>query len=241
MSNKQPRRKLAIILIISGVVFISGLALGLIFQDTIKTTASNLMANDKNKDTPKFIFDSASLPDWATSGNSWVNPDEFTDDGSGNKDELPVSSINVQQCDKGSNCSQLISKCSLWDDNNEHCQKLVQQTSAAPCFVMAFYKDTVIDSATAADQYISKQKAFGSMVITKVNTKTLSMDTPEGNKQYSLDYYDYENKSDSQTKRGNAIGYLALTNGHVEVRSICTASDQLDQTLPALSAIKLEK
>ena len=67
------------------------------------------------------------------------------------------------------------------------------------------------------------------------------MDTPEGSKNYKLHYYDYGGKSSDLTKHGNAIGYVSLTRGHIEVRSICTETSQLDETLPILQAVRLEK
>ena len=65
------------------------------------------------------------------------------------------------------------------------------------------------------------------------------MNTPEGDKEYQLHQYDTNNKDDTY-KKGTALGFISLSNGHIEVRSTCWQASQLDDTLPVLRAIRLE-
>ena len=65
------------------------------------------------------------------------------------------------------------------------------------------------------------------------------MRTQEGDKNYELYQFDTNNK-DATYRQGSAFGFISLNDGHIEVRSICWQADQLDETLPVLSAIQLE-
>ena len=244
IKNKQSKgRKLPITLTIIGLILTAGVIAGFVFQNKLKGAISDIQTNVENQGKPKFIFATAKFPDWATTGNNWVNPKDITDYGGSSRDDLPIADISVQQCKTGSSCSDLVEKCRPWhDDKNTNCKALAQSTMNSPCFVMAFYNDKIIDSEQATTTYINHQKSFGDfMTVKEVGSRTLAMDTPEGNKNYKLHYYDYESKSSDLTKHGNAIGYVSLSSGHVEVRSICTETSQLDETLPILQAVRLAK
>jgi hypothetical protein len=77
---------------------------------------ANIQTDLRNQGKPKFVFDTAKFPDWATAGNVYTNPDDITGDGYGNKDDLPTSGMNISQCVSGSNCNKLVEKCDPWQD-----------------------------------------------------------------------------------------------------------------------------
>ena len=239
-NKKTKKSKLPLILTVVGLLLVVGATAGFIFQDKIKTVANDVKVSIENQGKPKFTFDTAKFPDWATAGNVYTNSGDITDDFIGNKDDLPISGINVSQCENGSNCNKLVKKCEPWSDDKADCKALAKSTTNTHCFVMAFYNERKIDPEEEVTKYIDHNKSFGSMIIQEAGIKTLTMDTPEGEKEYKLHYYDYQNKGSDTIKRGNAIGYISLTDGHIDVRSVCSETNQLDETLPVLSAIRLE-
>lgn len=238
--NKDAKSKLPTIFIVVSILSLLGLIAGFIFQDTLKTAATDVKASIENQGKPKFTFDTARFPDWSTAGNVYTNPDDVTDDFQGSKDDLPISGINVNQCEARSNCNTLVEKCEPWSENKPACKELVQSTMNTHCFVMLFYNERKVDPEQEVTKFIDHVKSFGSMSIQEVGVRTLTMSTPEGNKSYALHTYDYNNKGDDTIKRGNAIGYISLTNGHIDIRSVCSEANQIDETVPILSAIRLE-
>lgn len=244
MSNKNKKHtsRLKITLILIGVVLAVGAIVALIFQNTIKTAVADIQTDLRNQGKPKFVFDTANFPDWATAGNVYTNPDDITDDGYGNKEDLPISGINIQQCKSGSNCYNLVDACKQRRDDKAECKTLAEYTMNTHCFVSLFYNERTIDPEKEVAQYIKKQTSFGDyMTAQEAGTKTLTMNTPEGDKEYTLHYYDYQNKGGDTIKHGNAIGYIALASGHIDIRSVCSEVSQLDETLQILSAVSLTK
>lgn len=238
--NKKTKKKLVALLLSIGVI-IAVIVVSFIFQDTFKTVATDVKTSIENQGKPKFVFDTAKFPDWATAGNVYTNPDDVTDDFQGSKDDLPISGIIVSQCKMGSNCNTLVGKCKPQDNGvSEDCRRLAEYTTDSHCFVSLSYYERKVDPEQEVAKYIEHNNSFGSMTITEAGVKSLTMDTPDGNKEYTLHYYDYESKTGDTIKRGNAIGYVALTSGHIDVRSVCTEASQLDETLPILSAIQLK-
>lgn len=238
--NKKTKKKLVALLLSIGVI-IAVIVVGFIFQDTFKTVATDVKTSIENQGKPKFVFDTAKFPDWATAGNVYTNPDDVTDDFQGSKDDLPISGIIVSQCKTGSNCNTLVGKCKPQDNGvSEDCRRLAEYTTDSHCFVSLSYYERKVDPEQEVAKYIEHNNSFGSMTITEAGVKSLTMDTPDGNKEYTLHYYDYESKTGDTIKRGNAIGYVALTSGYIDVRSVCTEASQLDETLPILSAIQLK-
>lgn len=239
--NKKSKSKVHLILITVGLLLVVSVVGGLVFQDKIKTVANDVKIGIENQGKPKFMFDTAKFPDWATAGNIFTNPDDVTDDFQGSKDDLPISGIIVNQCETGSNCNTLVDKCKPQDDgHSKDCKQLAEDTTNSHCFVSLFYNERKVDPEQEVSKYIEHNKSFGSMNITEVGVKSLTMNTPDGSKEYKLHYYDYQNKASETIKRGNAIGYISLANGHIDVRSVCSEANQLDETLSVLSAIRLE-
>lgn len=239
-SNKNTKSKLPTILVAVGLLLVVGVVVAFIFQDKIKSVASDISASIENQGKPGFVFDTKKYPDWATAGNVYTNPNDFTDDGEGSKDDLPISGIIVNQCESGSSCNDLVKQCEPYAENKPSCKKLAQSTMNTHCFVSVFYNDRKVDPEREVAKYIEHNKSFGTMAIQEAGAKSLKMNTPEGSKEYTLHYYDYQDKSGETIKHGNAIGYISLSGGHIDIRSICSETNQLDETLPILSAIRLE-
>lgn len=238
--NKKSNKKIRIVVASLSLVLLAGVVVGVIFQDKIKSVASDVSTSIENQGKPRFAFDTAKFPDWATAGNAYTDPNDITDDGQGSKDDLPISGIIVNQCENGSSCSNLVKQCEPYADSKPSCKKLAQSTMNTHCFVSAFYNERKVEPEQEVAKYIEHNKSFGTMVIQEAGVKTLTMNTPDGSKEYTLHYYDYQNKSGETIKHGNAIGYISLTNGHIDIRSVCSETNQLNETLPILSAIRLE-
>lgn len=230
--NKQnKRRKLPIVLAIIGLLLVAGVIAGFIFQDKIKGVVSDIQTNSENQGKPKFVFDTAQFPDWATSGNIWNK--SGTVDVTGN--EVPVASMNVAQCIAGSHCSKFVEQCR----SGKQCDALNRYTIDR-CFVSAaYYTDKQIDPDTAVAAKMKRDTSFDGITVQDVGVKALTMNTPEGNKPYQLHYYDIRHGNDTTYKNGNALGYISLSNGYIEIQSTCKEANQLDETLPALEATRL--
>lgn len=226
------------VLAIVGLLAALGAIAGFIFQDQIKTASTNIGLSIENQNKPKFTFNTAEFPDWATVGNVYINPDDITDNGGKSKDDISISSLNVTQCKADSNCNKLVEKCVPHKGGGEDCKKLEQDTNDTHCSVSAYYKKQIINVDTAKDNELKQWHTF-TIEPTEVDVKTLTMSTPEGDKYYKLYQYDTNNQ-DATYKRGSAFGFISLDSGHVEVRGVCNKASQLDETLPVLSAIRLE-
>ena len=237
MKNKK---KLPIALSVITLLLLASVVTSIILQDDIKTVTSDIRTGIENRDKPKFVFNTENFPDWATTGTSYINPKDITDDYVGSKGELPVSSITISQCENGSNCNKLVEKCDPRSENSPSCKELVKSTLNTHCFVSASYSIRTIKPDDEVSKYIEHIKSFDSIVVQEAGIKTLTMNTPEGKKEYKFHYYDYKNKGSDTIKRGNAIGYISLENGHIDVRSVCSETQQLDETLPVLAALVVE-
>jgi hypothetical protein len=240
VSMKHERKARFLITISVAVVIACGLV-GFYFQDSLKNTVSDIKTNIENQGKPHFVFDKEKFPDWATVGNVYADPHDATNNFQQDKDDLPVSSIIVAQCKAASDCSNLVDRCKPQDNgDSKECQQLTQYTTDGHCFVLAFYNERKIDPDQEVTKYIEHNSTLGGVTAAEAGIKNLTMDTPDGNKGYRLHYYDYESTTAATIQRhGNAIGYVALTNGHIEVSSMCSETHQIDETLSALSSISL--
>ncbi len=228
-NQKAKNKKLPTILIAVGLLLAVSATLGFVFQDKIKAVTADIVANIENSNKPKFAFDNAKLSDWASSGNTHQSSD-------------PITTISATQCTEGSNCSNLVEKCRVQvDKSNQSCQKLEQYT-AKGCMVHAYYSSGSVNPEIAVKDQMKAWSGYGggfSLTPTEVGVKTLTMTTPEGDKEYQLHQYDTNNKDDTY-KKGTALGFISLSDGHIEVRATCWKASQLDDTLPVLSAMRLE-
>lgn len=221
MNNKKAKSRLPIILITIGLLLAIGVVVGFSFKDKLKTTATDI----ENRGKPSFTLDTAKFPDWASTGNFFSN------------DTLLTTSFSVQQCTPGSRCSTLVDECRSMEGKGDQCEALEQYTEDG-CMVQLYYFKRSIDPKVAVSDELKQWLSFG-MKPTETGIKTLTMRTSEGDKEYQLYQYD-TNNSDDIYKRGSAFGFIALNNGHIEVRSICKEASQLDQTLPILTSVSLK-
>lgn len=210
-------KKIIVILAIVVLLLVGGAA-GFMIWNKTKTDAPGT-SGTKTNTKPKFVFDAAATPGWWTGGNRWPDPKETTDNQLRVSDP-PIASITIHQC----------------KPTESQCTK---ETIGGDCFVTAIYRNTVIDAEQAIAETLQQTESLGSMTIQKIGTKTLTISTPEGNKAYQLHLYDYQS-SGLPMLHGNAIGYIPLANGHVEIQSVCAEASDLDTTLPVLNAIRLE-
>lgn len=232
--NKETKKKISITFTTIGLLLVIAIVASLIFQDNIKTISNDARLSIENHSKPKFAFDTAQFPDWATAGNVYVGANDTSD----NKVEALVSAINISQCDTGSECSELVEKCRPHQGEGEYCEQLEQETAHNPCFVLAHYSKRTIDVGTARSDQLKRLSNLGTKP-TEIGVKTLTMQTQEGERNYALYQLDTNNK-DTSYRRGSAFGFITLKNGHVQVQSVCWQASQLDETLPILSAIRLE-
>jgi len=228
--QKTKNKKLPIILSIAGLLLVAGVVGGFVFQGKIKTVAADIAANIENRGKPKFIFDIAKFPDWATAGNVWTNTEDVA------KGSVPITGISIAQCTPGSKCSNLVEKCRSGDQ----CEKL-KQVTADGCSVHLDYWEQSIDPDTAVADKMKQDTSSGGMAVRGIGMKTLSMATPEGDKEYQLHQYDISHSGGDSYKRGNALGYVSLSNGHIKVQSVCDEANRLDETLPVLNAVRLTR
>ncbi len=164
---------------------------------------------------PAFTFNTTQAPGWYTGGNNWVNPDDFTGDQM-RKDELPKADMSVHQ---GSNEQDII---------NGH------------CFTMAAYFDKSINVEDERKRKLTSTTADDGRIVTEVGVSNLKLATYEGVKDFQLHKYDISGPAAKDLQRGMADGYVQLSNGYVNIQSICQESAQLDETLPVFAATSLE-
>ncbi len=218
-NQKSKSKKLSIIITI-GLLLVAGIVLGLVFQDKIKADTDTATSNK-----PRFVFDAARFPDWASTGNTQQDTDT-------------IAVIGATQCTEGSGCSSLVEECRAnIDKNDQSCQKLEQYT-AGGCMVSAHYLSGTINPDTVVKDELEKWSSFGNMP-EEVGVKSLSMNTPDGDKTYRFYQYD-TNNTQGKYKRGSAFGFIPLNSGYIEVRSVCWEASQLENALPILNAIRLE-
>lgn len=239
-NKKIKSRKVSSVLIIAGLILAVSAVAGFLFRDTLQMTIADTQAAIQNQGKPRFVFDTAAFPDWASSGNVWVNPADITDYGGGAKEDLPTADISMQQCTTGSNCSKLVEKCRPRKGEGNECKQLAKYTLDTPCFVSVYYIEKNIDPSKAIADELKQWTTLSDQTPIEVGIQTLTMQTPEGNQTYQFHQYD-TNSKDASYKRGIALGFVPLEKGHIEVRGDCWQASQLDNTLPILRAVSLTK
>lgn len=221
LRSQKNRNRIIVAITAATMLLILVLAGGLIFRDRFTKFPGPLTVNIESG--PRFVFDAEKFPDWISFGNVWDSSDD-------EDDESPAAIISATQCTEGSNCSSLIEKCRV----GEQCE-LLERYTADSCFINAYYFNRQIDMNTVVVDELEKWTSVGTSP-EEIGVETLNMQTSEGDKQYQLYKYDTHN---SGYRQGSAFGFVPLSEGHVEVRSVCWQADQLDDTLPALNAIRL--
>ena len=195
-------------------------AASLIFQFESQDDNDANKSMNENVNKPSFVVDKAKTVGWWTGGNNWPNIKDYTG-GQIKEDSLPIADITIHQCKDASNC------------------EVSNDIKGGRCFVTISYYGDIVRSDEAVAEKLKKNNSFGDMTITEVNVSELEFATYEGNKTYSLHKYDYAQKNGGTIMRGNAIGYVPLRDGHVEVQGVCAEASQLDEIVPVLTGIKL--
>lgn len=222
--RKRNFKNKKIILGVSLSVFLAILAVGggYVTYSKLKATVSDDKATSLNKDTPSFVFNNYKSIGWYTGGNNWPDINDFTGD-QVSADELPIADISIHQCKEAGECNGS------------------EDMIGGRCFVMLALKARSADPNVALAEKINSNNKSGDITMKEVGIKTLSINTPEGDKSYDLHQYDYITKNSSPIMRGNSIGFVALSNSHIEVQAVCEEAGQLDQTLSVLDSVRLKK
>jgi hypothetical protein len=113
----------------------------------------------------------------------------------------------------------------------------------SPCFTSVLYTPGSIDIATKLEQTesLAMGTGDGSTTTTPLGTQTLTMQTTEGKRQYSLDQFKVASPpGQDHLMEGQEFGYLQLTNGYIKITGNCETADGLTTTIPALQAITFD-
>lgn len=186
-------------------------AAGAIAAGLLIWQSQNTTTGQASSDKPSFAFDASKAPGWWSGGNNWPDIHDYTGDQVTAAD-LPVADIFVT---KGT------------------------QEAPGDCFVMAFYQKGAINIPETLDKRRSGMIPADKSpdILTQTAAPLRTIDTPEGAKEYQYYQYDLDLP---QIQRGNAFGFIPLSDGYIEVRGICALADQLPTTQQALTAIKLQ-
>ena len=231
MKNKKPKKALIITLAIASIVLLGALLTAFVFQDKLRLVLGDVLSASENSTKPQFVLGSTSVTGWWTTGNNWPDPKD-ADSNTPTDAQWPIVSMMVGQCVKGSQCQSLVEQCR----QGKRCETLERDTTDTHCFVSTSYLEGTINPDKAIADMIKKNTGWG-IAVKEVGTATLMMETMDGSRQYTLHQFDYDTKGGDTIKRGNAQGYIPLNNGYIDVRAVCNEASQLDEALPALSAI----
>lgn len=117
------------------------------------------------------------------------------------------------------------------------CEKLQQHTDTGACMAHLYYFNQSVNPDEKIADFLEPIPGF-EIDKREVGVKTLSMNTPEGDKTYKLHQYNSDNKS-GDYKSGVSLGYIPLDSGYIEIQGICDEASQLDEVLPVLDAVRL--
>lgn len=162
-----------------------------------------------------FTFDTAKSPGWWAPGGYMTTQADIDNPDRVDTEPLPIASINAFQGEQGK--------------------------TTGGCFVMAFSQRGTIDVAAQVkdrkEALILGQEKSAS--VDAVGDAQLTLETPEGAKEYTLYQYDLNLGENTKVQRGNGFGFIQLKDVYVEVRAICPIADMLPSTHSGLSAIRL--
>jgi len=124
---------------------------------------------------------------------------------------------------------------------NETSMALFDDNSRMACFTSVEYKSGTVDALAEIKKAEATASERGNgYTVTPISAQTLTIQTPDGKKQYEL----YQSAVTTPTggdklKGGQEFGYLQLSDGYVKVIGYCDTPEQLSSTVPALQAIEL--
>jgi hypothetical protein len=210
MVNKTYSYSKKLIISISALVVIGAIGVGVMF---IITNNRELVKTAEVSDKPAFHYDRATSPGWYGGVNNWPNMDDYTGDQIA-KDDLPVVSTTVSQGESG---------------------------KPSDCFVNYFYWDKQIDPVVALEEMKKFTVGAGdALYLETITTHTISMDTPEGVKEFQLHQYNLAGSGSDQVAKGAEFGFVPLSKGYIDIRGYCNQSSQLSTTLPAILSVSLK-
>lgn len=229
--NKNSKNKRLLVAVAVFVLLLVGLAAFYILrnQDTGDSAFFNLNLDHLSK--TEFVFDNEQFPDWVVAGNTYHDNED--------KNES-FTAFSVDQCQSGSYCRDLMSEDIAKDQCktlHDQCEALQKTTDAGHCTIHLYHSNIQISPEEKIANNLKRNAELG-IDSQEIGVKTLSMDTPEGDKSYQLHQYHSDNKSGNY-KSGVSQGYISLDSGHIDIRAICNESSQLDEVLPVLKAIRL--
>lgn len=108
------------------------------------------------------------------------------------------------------------------------------------CFVSVEYKKGTLDATAELQKILDSHKNSGYTISTD-EIVPMSMLTNAGQKEYQLHKYLIDSNgatAESKLMGGNAFGYVALSNGYIEIEGYCNTVEQLTVAIPALQALK---
>lgn len=214
-TNHLHKSKLFIAVAVTALVAMVGTAAWIWYQEAQFTPTTQ-----QNAHSIKFVYDNEKTPGWWTAGNRHPEPNAM-DANTPEDVELPVADMSLHQCKVANKCS-----------NFEH------DTVGAHCFVSTSYMEGAIQPDKAISDMISQNEEWG-VTVNQVATTPLTMNTPEGDKSYTLHQFDYIRSGGEKLKQGNAQGYIPLSTGYIDIRAVCDEAGQLNEATPALDAISL--
>jgi len=160
---------------------------------------------------PSFVFTAANAPGWWTGGNNWPDATQYE----GNQADLSIATMNIMQGTKD---------------------------TPGDCFVLFSYKKGTVDVQTVLEDrkagLIMGSEETSS--VEQIGSRTQTMRTPEGEKEYTLYQYNLIAPESQQVQRGNEFGYVALSDSYIELWGVCPTADELAVTLDGISAVILQ-
>ena len=116
-----------------------------------------------------------------------------------------------------------------------------REDKTSACFTSIEYHRGTVDIQSEVQKMIKNSNGLGN-TIAEISTQPLSLNTMNGNQAYELHQYQATGSSSSTKPMGGVeVGYLQLDDGYVKVNGNCETYDELQTTIPALQAYKLER
>lgn len=170
-----------------------------------------------SKSVPAFTFNQSKAPNWWATENynsqaSMKNEKEYQ--GSEPIDKLSVARINV-----------------LKGKKDEY---------ATACFVMFNYYDYKIDIAKLKAEKDAGNSKGGSK-FQNVGDIQSSINTPEGDKSFTLTKYELSGPGTENSMKGMSYGWVELDEGYIQVGGVCPTAPELDDTAHVSATVSLVK
>lgn len=208
--KKLRKNKISVLVVTVGLLVVASVTGGVLFYGKNKALADTKASNT---DKPTFMFDETKAPGWWSGGNNWPDIKDYTG-GQVTETDLPVASISVGQGESG---------------------------SMGDCFVDYYLQKQTLSDVAAAVSEMEKRSVDGgdNITLSPLGVQAIKIETLDGVKTYQLHQYEVTGAGNTKRAKGVQFGYMPLKSGRIEVRSYCNEADQLDETLPAIKAVRL--